>query len=183
MVIYIENLGAATKSLFTDLGDIRLSMSRFSLLSDVSSDLVDLTSVVTGFKAILGNNSGSYPDLWTAVSDINLSLQELQKVTSILDSHHNLSKNLQDVKITLKTFGDHWEALGSNWLPLISKHNHVIENFHPMSTPDTTDALLQRGVSPPTSTTISSSSNNEMILRLNAVEARVVELEDALENR
>ena len=180
LVIYIENLGQASKSLFSDIGEIRLNMNKFSLLADVASDLVDLTSAVTGLKAILGKNSGSYPDVWTALTDIESSIADAEQVKELLTSHHKFTTNLQLMDSMLKAHGDRWKALGDNWLPLIAEHETKLMALTTASTGTSNmDLLLRRDLRAAPTPEPSDIPNSSMI-KIATLEARLQSLEDLI---
>ena len=178
LVIYVENLGQASKGLFSELGEIRLNMNKFSLLADVASDLVDLTSAVTGLKAILGKNSGSYPDVWTALTDIESSILDAEKIKELMTSHHKFTKNLQQMDSMLRSYGDRWKALGDNWLPLIAEHETKLNALTSSSLNNSNmDVLLRQDLrSVPTSEP--SATPDVSLLKIAALEARLQTLED-----
>jgi hypothetical protein len=76
LLAYIETLSDTTTNVISDISDLHSLLERLPTLEDLSSDFTDVSSALTGLKASLGQNSlGLYPDVWTAVNEINSTNQ------------------------------------------------------------------------------------------------------------
>jgi hypothetical protein len=182
LIMYIENLSDMTKTLVSELNELHNKLDKLALLEDVSSDFTDISSGLSGLKASLGVNSkGFYPDIWTAVNDLqatasNPTTTTIQRLTT---SHDILESKLASCNSTLQSFGQRWEALGQHWLPLLRKHEQALDELRFKSSSLDVDSFLNSGVHHASGTTKADSNPNQLLLdKIEALESRLSSLED-----
>ena len=126
-------------------------------------------------KAVLGKNSGSYPDIWTALTDIESSIIDAEQVKELLTSHH---KNLQHKDSLLKAHGDRWKVIGDNWPPLIAEHETKLNALTTTSSRTSNMDLLFRHDLQAAPTSEPSDTPDSSINKIATLEARLQILED-----
>ena len=140
---------------------------------------------MTGLKAILGKNSGSYPDVWTAIIELETGLLNSQNLDAINNSHHILSKSVTNLETTLKSYGNCWSVLGSKWIPLISKHETTLTSIDPtFSSDEDTDKVLNTGI-PPAHPSLYSVTlfTNDLLKKIEEMELRMLDMEEELQRK
>jgi hypothetical protein len=178
LLTYIETLSDTTRNVISDISDLRALLERLPTLEDLSSDFTDVSSALTGLKASLGQNSlGVYPDVWTAVNEINSVTSSFN--TTVIDElasyQKELSTKLCTVENLVQSYGHRWTALGQNWLPLLTKHDQDIEFLKSKSSTSLDmDSLLKSGLS---TTQRHSNQSADSSVQVNMVNDRI----DALE--
>jgi hypothetical protein len=190
LISYIENLSDITKNLFTEIEDVKSSLKDFATLSDVSSDLTDVSSALTGLKLILGNNKGSvYPDVWTAINDLSTEQSNTLTLNEISDKQEHLMKTVTALRTLTTSYGERWNALGTNWLPLIQNHQNQLDKLMQMRQSKTVDmdSMLNHGIKstsqhPSSSGSLSDKKEHELKTQISYLESRLNDLESSIKS-
>lgn len=118
---FVQSLSTHVISMFEDLAN---TQQNTPALLDVSNDLTNLVSSVTGIKESIGfDTQGIHRDLWSAIDDIDDALNGIDLKTleeTVIRNGFDIT-GLQD---KLEKNAKHWMALGKNWLPKVQS-NHV----------------------------------------------------------
>jgi hypothetical protein len=188
LISHITDIGNIVRTVFNDLQTVRSDLVKRAMLTDVSPDLMKISSSLTGLKTVIGNNSeGTYPDLWTGLSEIKDSIENLSlQVTNLKHSHESQTAQITSINDIISGYGKRWNALGKNWIPLLVKHEKLITNLTNLvnNSGTDTDAILNTNVSSIPHVNSNHTGNHdhnsskiqELENRLQVMEARVATL-------
>ena len=134
LINHISNIGDIVRNIFSDVQLVRSDLLKRALLTDVSPDLVKISAAVTGLKSVVGTDmDGSYPDIWSAIDELNQFTKALNSTfKGLKDSHEKLETRVTSMETVINSYGKRWHALGQNWLPLLNSHESEITKLRSM---------------------------------------------------
>ena len=196
LISFISDIGEVVRTMFSDMQSFRTDLVKRAMLTDVSSDILKVTSAVTGLKSSIGPNlEASYPDLWTAIDDIKDLLNTSKINFDVLKhSHENGNVELSTLEEIVTSYGKRWDALSKNWLPLLTEHEKMITKLkessnnptNVFSTVSATDAMLTSGPHSVPIAEVSSRNINSTLLEqkdlIDNLVARIADLESKVSN-
>jgi hypothetical protein len=184
LVLDVENLCAA---------DNKIKNSVPEFMSFVSRDLTDVVSSLAGLKQSIGtDHQGSYPDLWSAISEFDENLNGID-FKNLEELATGSSFELTVLNEKFQRNSEHWMSLGKNWLPLIQQHStsisllkskieQLVANVPDNPTSPSLDFLLQNPSKPATSINpISNSSSLQQDQHSSTIPATTLALIKSLE--
>ena len=193
LVDHILNLGDTVCKTYSDVQTICSDLLKRAMLTDVSPDLMKISSALTGLRSLIGTNiEGSYPDLWTAISEIKDLLEDLSHKMDLLNgSQKSLTDEVESSKEVINSYGKRWNALGKNWLPLLNTHDTSITKLNSsikdlnarFGSCTDTDTILNSDPSTMRSGTVTAQANSSLIPssgRIEELERKILELEEKL---
>jgi hypothetical protein len=129
LTTHVENITDIVTLLLDQVKIIHAELEERAQVSDISSDITDILSSVKGLKSSIGVNMEQlFPDLWSAVSELN-NLSKPAAFDLVSSKVSAVEVEQQIMTGHFKVNAERWKNLLENWLPVVARQNLTIKKL------------------------------------------------------